>query len=216
MIIALYNLKGGCGKSTIAVNLAVTYAHCGKKVCLIDADLDQASAMEWAGNRSEEELYIPVFGKRPSQITQESAKLRSLYDVCIIDGTPKLSELSDRIILASDIIIVPMKASLQDFRSTEKFIAQCRHIQEARQEHGMSELRTYIVLNEVKMNSKVFEQYKQTIGQLKEPLLHCISSRVAYADSFEFGLGVLEWDDRKARKEIEELVLKIEAVVELS
>ena len=215
MIISVYNLKGGCGKSTIATNLAVAYTHLGYKVCLIDTDLDQASAMEWSSKRGEEEMYVEVSGKRPGQITQEASRLRSAYDVIIIDGTPKLSELSDRILLASDIVLIPMKPSYHDFRSTEKFIQEYREIKKAREENNLSRVQAYIILNEVKTNSKAFEHYKETVAPLDEPLLHSISNRVAYADAFEFGLGVVEWDDKKAREEIQELMVKIEEIVQL-
>ena len=55
MIIAVTNLKGGVGKTTVSINLAVAFALRGKSVCLVDLDEGQRSASMWAGNRSEAE-----------------------------------------------------------------------------------------------------------------------------------------------------------------
>ena len=45
MIISVINLKGGVGKTTIAINLAVAFANRGKKVCIIDTDKEQLSSV---------------------------------------------------------------------------------------------------------------------------------------------------------------------------
>ena len=53
-VIAVTNLKGGVGKSTISTNLAVSLKHRGFEVCILDTDLGQQSAMEWKGERGDD------------------------------------------------------------------------------------------------------------------------------------------------------------------
>ena len=116
MIISVSNLKGGVGKTTVATNIAVCFAQRGNTVCIVDTDLGQQSSMEWAGNRAEDAMRVPVFGVQVKQINKEVDELQKRYDVVVIDGTPQLTEIADRTILASDIIIVPVAPSIYDFR----------------------------------------------------------------------------------------------------
>ncbi|WP_461137387.1 nucleotide-binding protein, partial [Spirosoma terrae] len=53
MIISVTSLKGGVGKSTIAQNLAVCFAHSKYTVCIVDVDTNQ-SALRWSGLRDED------------------------------------------------------------------------------------------------------------------------------------------------------------------
>ena len=122
MVIAITNLKGGVGKTTLTINLAVGFALKGKTVCIVDTDLGQKSSMEWAGNREESRIKIPVYGVTVKQITKEVAELSTKYDVVQIDGTPQLNEVADRTIIASDLVLIPMSASMFDFRGFQNFL----------------------------------------------------------------------------------------------
>ncbi len=53
MIVALLNLKGGVGKTTLALHLAGEWAREGKRVLLIDAD-PQGSSLDWSEQRAKQ------------------------------------------------------------------------------------------------------------------------------------------------------------------
>ena len=107
-IVAISNLKGGVGKSTIAQNIAVQFAQKGIKVCIAYTDTEQKTSAKWASLRDTSLLSVPVFVISPDKVSQEILALKQKYDLVIVDGTPALTELTTRIIILSDLVVVPI------------------------------------------------------------------------------------------------------------
>lgn len=211
MVIAVTNLKGGVGKTTIATNLAVTLAHLGKEVCVVDTDLGQQSSMEWAGTRSENDSLptVPVYGVQAKQLNKEVATLREKYDYVIIDGTPQLSELADRTILASDHLLIPLTPSIYDYRGFENFLERFEKVKELKSDSG-GKVEAYVVLNRVVPSSNVSKDIRDAVKEYNITLLNSqLVNRVAYADSASEGRGVVEYKDSKAASEMRKLLNEI-------
>ncbi len=212
MVIAVTNLKGGVGKTTIATNLAVSFAHRQKKVCIVDTDLSQKSAMEWAGNRDEAALRIPVFGVTEKQLNKEVEALRKDYDIVFIDGTPQLSELASRTILASDILIVPLSPSIYDFRSFENFLNKYSEVKMVKESIG--KIEAYVIVNRVNESANVSKEIDEALREHELTVLNTrLANRVAYVDSATNGLGVIEYKDPKAKAEMNRLTDEIELYI---
>jgi len=209
MVISVTNLKGGVGKTTIATNLAVNLVHLGHEVCIVDTDLGQQSAMEWAGNRAEGLKPVPVFGVQIKQLNKEVEQLKTKYDFVVIDGTPQLSELADRTILASDMLLIPLTPSIYDYRGFENFLERFEQIKGVREASG-STVDAYVVLNRIVPNTNVSRDIEKAVKEYDVGILETrLVNRVAYVDTASEGKGVVEYKDRKAKAEIESLTQEL-------
>ncbi len=216
VVIAVTNLKGGVGKTTLTTNLAVAFQQRAFSVCIVDTDIEQRSSMEWSGNRGEDRPAIPVFGVTFKQLNKEVQELKKSYDIIFIDGTPQLAEVADRTILASDILLIPVLPSLYDLRGFENFLARYVQVQELKEESG-GQVRAFVVLNRITPKTIVSQDIEIAIGDHNIPILKTkIINRIAYVDTATGGIGVLESNDRNAEKakiEILQLAAEIESLI---
>lgn len=206
MKIGITNLKGGVGKSTITQNLAVCFAHLNYKVVIVDTDVNQNS-LSWFGAREKDLPNINVVGVTESEALSKSIdNLHQDYDIVLIDGTPNLSKMVTRIILTSDILLLPIRPGAQDFRTMEEFINRYEEAKEFR-----PNIPAYFILNEYSEQKKVHEGIKSQIENAFEiPVLNTkINSRVAYTEVSISGKGVYEYTDLKAKEEIINLTKEV-------
>jgi chromosome partitioning protein len=215
MKIAITNLKGGVGKTTIAVNLAASFTARGKKVCIIDTDQKQHSALEWAGIRSENRPLIQVVAMGQNQINNKIlADFEEKFDVVLLDGTPQLSELATRTILVSDILIIPISPSIFDFRAFESFLKLVNEMNENRVAAGLKEVQPYIVLNRINQSANIAKEIGEALAGYNTPLTATrLVNRTAYADTASDGLGVVEGKDKKAKDEFNRFTDEIETII---
>jgi chromosome partitioning protein len=213
MIISVTNLKGGVGKTTLTTNLAVTFMLRGYKVCIVDTDLGQKSSMEWSGNRDESLPALPVFGIGLKQLNKEVLTLEKDYDIVFIDGSPQLSELADRTILCSDIVIIPVLPGIYDFRAFENFLERYEQVKGLKEAQG-AQIKAFVILNRYLEKSNVSKEIKEALGEYDVKIMDAqIASRVAYIDTATQGMGVMEYRDPKAKNEMTSLANELEAAI---
>jgi chromosome partitioning protein len=216
MRIAITNLKGGVGKTTITINLAVALANRNYSVCIVDTDLGQKSSMEWAGSREADVKLIPVFGVVGKQLNREVGELNSKYDLVLIDGTPQLSELAERTILASDMIVIPISPSILDFRAFESFFERCEQINDLKESQGLKRSKIYVVVNRIIERANISQEILNALQNYEVTIFETrLNNRVAYAESITQGLGVVEYRDKKAKQEIDSLADEFEKALKL-
>lgn len=187
------NSKGGCGKSTLATNLASTYANAGVATALIDHD-PQGSATQWLKRRSEE--LAPIHGieacrKETSGMTGNwFMRLPRETQRVIIDTPAGLHgpEFQDQVSQA-DIIIVPVLPSPIDIHSATRFIGSILLSAEYRQRTTPKQL--VVLANRVRKNTRVLHTLDLFLESLKLPRIGDIRDTQQYVHCFESGNGMI-------------------------
>ncbi len=211
MIISITSLKGGVGKSTITQNLAVTFAHIGHKVCIVDADTNQSS-MKWAGLREEDRPSIMVSGQQDDNSLLKNVKLLNQdYDIVLIDGTPSLSKTTSKILLLADLVLIPILPSGLDFWATELFLERLEEAKAFREQPMMA----HFILNQHDERFTLGREAKEALSAFEGigVMNTYLKSRTAYRKAVIEGLGVYEFSDAKAKEEMVNLTNEIQELI---
>jgi chromosome partitioning protein len=211
MIISFVNEKGGVGKTTLVTNVAACLSNRGYKVCLVDTDKQQASTV-WYNNREKGDIFISSCTE-PKALGKHLSQLSENYDVVLVDGRPHIDEMLDRTMLASDVVIIPVKPSLYDFRSFENFFDRFEQVKKVK-EMGGGKLQAFVLFNEYKERNILSRELKEAIEDYDLGKLNTrIAPRESYKQTPKAGLGVTEYTDEKAKEEIESLVKEIDSII---
>lgn len=205
MIIGVLNQKGGVGKTTLSVNIAAALARTGKRVLLIDAD-PQGSALDWAAAREGDPLFAVVGLPKPS-IHKELALVGEGYDVVVIDGPPRVTDLARSAIMASDIVLIPVQPSPYDIWAADEVV---KLIQEA--SVFKENLKSVFVINRKIANTAIGRDVREALEAYDLPALEAsIVQRVAFAEAAAVGKAIYEQDrDGVASQEIEAVVSELQ------
>src|SRR5438045_1339110 len=111
-IIACLSQKGGGGKSTLARCLAVELTKQKNKILLVDLDIQQKTSQEWVERRKQQNVKPLINCQSYSFFDEKLTK--SPYDYLIIDGPAKISKESLAIAKVVNLIIQPVRPSLDD------------------------------------------------------------------------------------------------------
>ncbi|WP_140628294.1 AAA family ATPase [Methylibium rhizosphaerae] len=123
LTIAVFSQKGGAGKSTLAVHLAVA-ASVSMKVVLIDAD-PQATVATWAADRAKHSPFVAR--AESSTIEQLLASARDEgYDLAIIDCPPHAAPGTAALLRSADHVVIPAQPTMPDLTATARSVALAR------------------------------------------------------------------------------------------
>ena len=124
-MIVVGNLKGGCGKSTVAMHLVIALARAGLRVASADLDVDQGTLTRFLENRqafaSTHDLDLPISTHHISPpyetddaLEEALADLMPRPDVIVVDTPGHLTPLSQIVHAAADVLITPVNDSFLD------------------------------------------------------------------------------------------------------
>jgi chromosome partitioning protein len=184
MLMALANSKGGVGKSTIAVHLAVWMAEQGHKFVFVDSDV-QGSSSAWLKEASPNLATVRLV--TPDDILDQLPKLSVNFEHVVIDGPAGLSEVTRSILYLSDIAIFPCGPSVLDLRAAIDAVEVTRKIQEIR--GGLP--HAIIIPNKLQPQYRLSRELLDTVRNLGMPAGDGLCLRQAYADAA--GQGTVVW-----------------------
>ena len=201
--ILVVNGKGGCGKTTIATNLAAAHAHQGHGVALIDHD-SQASSSHWLNQRAPERPYIHLV-----QAHQRTAmyatrafqqRLPARTSRIIIDTPSVVSDAElDQLLRGINAVVVPVLPSSIDIRAADRFLQQLNN-------HRLFRSRPVpvaVIANRVQPNTYGHTRLTEFLAQLDVPTVATFRDRAIYMRLADQGDGVVDVsEDREAAAEL--------------
>ncbi|MCE8162794.1 MAG: ParA family protein [Candidatus Moeniiplasma glomeromycotorum] len=199
-IISILSQKGGGGKSTLARCLAVELTKQKQKTLLIDLDIQQKTSWEWSERRKRKRVrplincqYYPFFDEKLT---------KSPYDYLIIDGPAKISKESLLIAKHSDLVIQPVRPSLDDLNPA---IREFHALAKA----GINKKKLAFVINCVSstVEEKNTREYLTEAGYFTFPI--ALLDKVSYREAQNQGLSIGEVKYPRLKKQVQLLVKKI-------
>lgn len=182
--IMVLNPKGGCGKSTLATNLASYYATQGMKVALADYD-SQRSSLDWLDRRPAgrpEITGVAGFDEGMKHVPRNA-------DVVIVDAPARVhgKELTN-LLHHAETILVPVLPSTIDMQATARFIEELKATPTAK----TRKVKVAVLANRVREGTLIFDELDAFLNNLKVPYVATLREAQNYIRAYTRGLGIYE------------------------
>ena len=197
--IAVMNTKGGCGKTTVATNLASYCAGQGCATALFDYDR-QASSSRWLNARHDSLPFIhgvAAFEPPKNGTTRAWQMALPSGTRYVIADTPagySAVDIEDRVAEA-DVILIPILPSSIDIHCTADFIHDLLLIGKARSHNK----RLGIIANRTRTHTRAADQLQCFLDELDIPVIARLRDTQRYVSAVEQGVGIHELAERDTR-----------------
>ncbi len=215
--IMLLNAKGGCGKSTLATNLASYYAAQGKSVVIADFDR-QGSSMEWLEARPQDRP--PIRGiaawRDPLRVPRSTD-----YVIMDVPAGAHGAELT-ALVRRAQTVIIPVLPSPTDIRAAAHFIHEALLVGKIVRD----ETRLAVVANRVRensslqntmesvlnsmnisystLNTQIYHNLQRFLSRLRIPFVATLRESQNYLVSDARGLGIFDLNRSQVTRDIEQ------------
>jgi len=198
--ILVVNPKGGCGKTTIATNLATYYALWDTSTALVDLD-PQQSSMDWLRVRPKTENYIQGFNGLRGKIYPDVDTQRVIYDAPARTDSAKVA----RLIKLVDVVIIPVLPSAIDMRVAASFVADIV----TRVRANNSKALIGVVANRTQKNYHSYTALLKFLKKLDVPFVGALRNSQNYIKAADTGVGIFEMPLADAKIDMKEWELII-------
>ena len=204
-VITVAQQKGGSGKTTLAVNLAVEFLQRGQRVAILDTD-PQGSLGRWFLARRDG---VGVEGMEFSTasawgVSYECEKLRKTNDIVIVDTPPKVDADLRPALREADLVLIPVASSHVDLWAVDGVLDLIAR-------EGRAAL---VVLNRWKAGTRLADEVAQAAGDKAKVAEARLGNRVVYAETLGMGLGAMEAGRNPARAEVAALADEVLAALQ--
>lgn len=208
LIITVANAKGGVGKSTIAYCLACYYSERGASCAVLDEDIQQSisDAIEQFKDRGDPVSVSLIDRKKLKSYKDLTNEKKYPYDIIFIDSPPVLTTQLEAIYNISDMILIPIKPSINDFNS---LMRSKDFIKEAMNKNP--DLLTAIVINMAVTSSTIQDNFREAFEEEDriKVLKTQLAQRVIYTKYPLLTHSLFKTKDTASKREMGELANEI-------
>lgn len=185
-VVAIAGQKGGAGKTTVAIALAVEWMHRGQRVLLVDAD-PQQTARTWAEVASEQGRPCPTTVHMGANLWQpdQLPQLATGFDITIIDTPPRLGDVQRAALMVAGVVLMPCGPSTHD---TWALAASLELINQARTLRP--EMKAAVLLTRKVASTVIGREAREVLTSTGLPVFNTeIGYRTDYQEASAAGLG---------------------------
>ena len=193
--VAVISQKGGSGKTTLALHLAVASARAGRNTAIIDLD-PQASAAKWS-DRREQELPV-VLSVHASRLPHEMKRVQQAgCQMLFLDTAPHSDSAALEAAKASDLVLIPCRPAILDIEAITNTLGLVK----------TTRTPVFVVMNAIAAQGHNGDEAAEAIAALEVNVCPVrLANRVAFSRSLLTGQVAQEFEAQgKAAQEIEQL-----------
>jgi chromosome partitioning protein len=202
--IVILNPKGGCGKSTLATNLAACYAQRGPTPAVMDYD-PQGSTIGWLDRRPKDLPTIHgIAAYKNSMTATRSWQLRVPEDtVNLLVDSPAGVDHDDLRELTRDStsILVPVLPSSMDIHAASRCIADLLLVAKV----DRRDRKLAVVANRTRKNTKSFGKLMRFLDSLGIPIVAVLRDSQNFVHAAEQGVGLCEMQPSRVKQDVEQM-----------
>ena len=182
--IMVMNSKGGCGKSTLATNIASYFVNEGASVVLADYDA-QRSSLDWLERRPDNRPEIVGIAGFEEGLKHAPRSA----DFVIIDAPARShgKELTD-LVRHAETIVVPVLPSTIDMQATSHFLDELKAVGKV----ARKQAKIATVANRVRDNTLIFDDLDEYLSKTRTPYIAALRDAQNYVRAYTRGLGIFE------------------------
>lgn len=194
--VLVINTKGGCGKTTLAVNLASAFARQDRRTAIADIDR-QRSSLEWLSARPSGASVVAGIDWRK----EADREVPEGIDRLVVDAPAglRIKEVEE-LLSEVDFVVVPVLPSPFDEGSTAKFLTRLDELKPIRK--GRKEV--LVVANRLRPRTKATQRLETFLADLRHAPIARIKDRSIYAELATRGLALFDERSREAGEITEE------------